>query len=298
MWACGWEMGDVVKKALVFGGSGQVAQALQRLAGDVVLELRGREDADFSDPAACAAWVARTDADVVINAVAYTAVDKAEGDEAAALVINGVTPGAIAVAAAARGLPLVHISTDYVFDGAGDAPFGVDHPTAPLGAYGRTKLAGEEAVRAAGGVHAIFRTSWVVSPDGANFVKTMLRLGAERERLTIVADQVGGPTPADDIARACFAAGAQLLADPVKTGTYHLSGGPDVSWADFAREIFKQAGLACEVVDIPSSAYPTPARRPLNSRLDNSATEAAFGLVRPDWRVGLTAILKALGAKR
>lgn len=290
-------MGDgVLKKALVFGGAGQVACALQRLAGDVVLEVRGRDVADFCDPAACAAWVAQTDADVVINAVAYTAVDKAEGDEAAALVVNAVTPGAIAVAAAARGLPLVHISTDYVFDGAGDAPFGVDHPTAPLGAYGRTKLAGELAVRAAGGVHAIFRTSWVVSPDGANFVKTMLRLGAERERLTVVADQVGGPTPADDIAVACFAAARQLLADPSKSGTYHLSGGPDVSWADFAREIFRQTGMGCEVADIPSSAYPTPARRPLNSRLDNSRTEAVFGLVRPDWRVGLADILKALGA--
>ncbi|WP_231575885.1 dTDP-4-dehydrorhamnose reductase [Pseudorhodobacter ferrugineus] len=286
-----------MKKALVFGATGQVACALQRCAGDVVLEVRGRDEADFSDPAACAAWVAQTDADVVINAVAYTAVDKAEGDEAAALVVNATTPGAIAIAAAARGLPLVHISTDYVFDGAGDAPFGLDHPVAPLGAYGRSKLAGEVAVRAAGGVHAIFRTSWVVSPDGANFVKTMLRLGAERERLTIVADQIGGPTPADDIAVACFVAARQLLAGPSKSGTYHLSGGPDVSWADFAREIFRQAGLACEVVDIPSSAYPTPARRPLNSRLDNCATEAAFGLARPDWRFGLTEILKALGAK-
>jgi len=298
VWACGWAMGDVVlKRALVFGATGQVACALQRCAGDVLLEVRGREAADFSDPAVCAQWVARTDADVVINAVAYTAVDKAEGDEAAATVINAVTPGAIAVAAAARGLPLIQISTDYVFDGAGDAPFGVDHPTAPLGAYGRSKLAGEVAVRDAGGLHAIFRTSWVVSPDGANFVKTMLRLGAERARLAIVADQIGGPTCADDIAKACFAAGAHLLADPSKSGTYHLSGGPDVSWADFAREIFKQAGMGCEVADIPTSAYPTPAQRPLNSRLDNSQTEAVFGLARPDWRLGLADILKTLGVR-
>jgi len=291
-------MGDaVLKKALVFGATGQVAQALQRCAGGVVLEVRGRDEADFADPAACADWVARTDADVVINAVAYTAVDKAEGNADLAHLVNAVTPGAIAVAAAARGLPLIHISTDYVFDGAGDAPFAVDYPTAPLGVYGRSKLAGEDAVRGAGGVHAIFRTSWVVSADGANFVKTMLRLGAERERLTIVADQVGGPTPAADIAEACFAAARQLLADPLKSGTYHLSGGPDVSWADFAREIFRQAGLGCEVVDIRSSAYPTPARRPLNSRLDNSRTEAVFGLLRPDWRQGLADILKALGVR-
>ena len=166
-----------------------------------------------------------------------------------------------------------------------------------MGAYGRTKLAGEEAVRAAGGVHAIFRTSWVVSAHGSNFVKTMLRLGAERDRLTIVADQVGGPTPAADIAALCLAAAAQLVEDPDKTGTYHISGGPDVSWADFAREIFAQAGISCEVADIPSSDYPTPATRPQNSRMDNRATEAVFGLARPDWRAGLSRILEDLGQR-
>jgi dTDP-4-dehydrorhamnose reductase len=165
-----------------------------------------------------------------------------------------------------------------------------------LGAYGRTKLDGEIAVRAAGGPHAILRTSWVVSADGANFVKTMLRLGGERDRLTIVADQVGGPTCANDLADACLAAAAQLTSDPGKSGTFHVSGGPDVSWADFAREIFKQAGITCEVADIPSSDFPTPAARPANSRLDNSLTEETFGLARPDWRVGLHDILKDLGA--
>ncbi|MCG6901358.1 MAG: dTDP-4-dehydrorhamnose reductase [Rhodobacter sp.] len=281
-------------KILVFGEIGQVGQELQRRAGDATLEVRGLDEANFTRPDICAGFVADTDADAVINAVAYTAVDKAEEDEALALQINGTTPGAIARAAAARGLPLVHISTDYVFDGGGDAPFAVDHPTGPLGAYGRTKLAGEQAVRAAGGIHAIFRTSWVVSAHGNNFVRTMLRLGAERDRLTIVADQVGGPTPAADIADTCLAAARQLIADPAKTGTYHISGGPDVSWADFAREIFAQAGLGCEVVDIPSSDYPTPAVRPLNSRMDNSATETVFGLKRPDWRAGLRDILSDL----
>ena len=283
-------------KVLVFGTTGQLAREVQRRAGGVTLELHGRDSADFTDPDTCAGLVQATDADAVINAVAYTAVDKAEEEEALALQINATTPGAIAQACAARGLPLIHISTDYVFDGSGTAPFPPDHPTGPLGAYGRSKLAGEKAVRAAGGTHAIFRTSWVVSAHGHNFIKTMLRLGGERDRLTIVADQIGGPTCAADIADTCFSAARQLLADPGKSGTYHLSGGPDVSWADFAREIFRQAGLQCEVADIPTSDYPTPATRPLNSRLDNAETETVFGIKRTDWRVGLRDILSDLEA--
>ncbi|MEY8841449.1 dTDP-4-dehydrorhamnose reductase [Cribrihabitans sp. XS_ASV171] len=283
-------------KILVFGATGQVARELQRRAGAHEIEALGRDAADFTDPAACATLVKATDAQAVINAVAYTAVDKAESEEALATTVNGETPGAIARAAAERGLPLVHISTDYVFDGAGETPFDPDHSTGPLGAYGRSKLAGEEAVRAAGGAHAILRTSWVVSAHGGNFVKTMLRLGAERDKLTIVADQVGGPTCAADIADACLAIAAQLVADPGKSGSYHFSGAPDVSWAEFAREIFAQSGTDCAVEDIPTSAYPTPAKRPLNSRMDNSATEATFGIARPDWRKGLTEILSELGA--
>ena len=283
-------------KLLVFGEIGQLGQELQRRAGDVTLEVRGLEEADFTDPATCAGFVERTDADAVINAVAYTAVDRAEEDEEVALMVNATTPAALARAAAARGLPLIQVSTDYVFDGAGDTPFAVDHPTGPLGAYGRTKLAGEEGVIAAGGPHAILRTSWVVSSHGNNFVKTMLRLGAERDRLTIVPDQVGGPTCAADIADACLSIAAQLIADPAKSGTYHFTGGPDVSWADFAREIFRLSGLSPEVADIPTSDYPTPAQRPLNSRLDNSLTETTFGIPRPDWRKGLRDILQDLGA--
>jgi dTDP-4-dehydrorhamnose reductase len=284
-------------KALVFGGNGQVAQELQRRAGDVMLEMRGRNEADFSNPASCLAWVEQTDADVVINAAAYTDVDKAETEEDLATLINGATPGAIARAAAARGLPFVHISTDYVFDGAGQLPFSPTHPTAPLNAYGRSKLAGEQAIRAAGGTYAIFRTSWVVSSHGKNFVKTMCRLGKERDHLSIVADQIGGPTCAADIADACFTAARQLLETPSKTGIYHLSGGPDISWADFAREIFRQSGISCDVTDIPSSAYPTPATRPQNSRLDNGTTESNLGFARRDWRVGLADILHDLEAK-
>lgn len=283
-------------KALIFGKNGQVAQELQRRCGAWRLEVRGSDEANFETPEICAAFVAATDADVVINAAAYTAVDRAETDEARAMMVNATTPGAIAQAAALRGLPLVHISTDYVFDGSGQTPFLPHEPTGPLGAYGRSKLAGEEAVRAAGGVHAILRTSWVVSSHGANFVKTMLRLGAERDRLTIVADQIGGPTPAAAIADACFSIAEQLCADPAKSGSYHFSGAPDVSWADFARDIFAQAELGCEVADIPSSAYPTPAKRPQNSRMDCSSTQTVFGIARPDWRQDLRAILHDLKA--
>lgn len=285
-------------KVLVFGEIGQVGQELMRRAADVELEVHGLEEADFTNPEVCAGFVMATDADAVINAVAYTAVDAAEDQETLALEINGTTPGAIARAAADRGLPLVHISTDYVFDGAGETAFVPHHPTGPLGAYGRTKLAGEEAVRAAGGTHAILRTSWVVSSHGNNFVKSMLRLGAERARLTIVADQIGGPTCAAAIADICLSVARQLTEDPSKSGTYHSSGGPDVSWADFAREIFAQSGTTCEVVDILTSDYPTPAVRPLNSRMDNATTETVFGLPRSDWRAGLADILTDLGALR
>lgn len=276
---------------LVFGKTGQVARELARFAPDA--RFLGRDVADFTDPAACAACIT-ADTTAVINAVAYTAVDNAEDEEALATVINGDAPGAIARVCAARGIPMVQISTDYVFDGAGDAPFGPDAPTAPLGAYGRSKLAGEQAVRAAGGTHCILRTSWVVSAHGRNFVKTMLTLGASRDRLTVVADQIGGPTPAHDIARACLTIAETLRRRPETTGTYHFAGAPDVSWAGFAREIMAQGGLACDIADIPSRDYPTPARRPANSRLDCTTTQAAFGIARPDWRAGLAQILSDL----
>lgn len=285
-------------KVLVFGKTGQVATELRRRTPDgVQVTSLGREDADFADPDGCVAHVERTDADAIIIAAAYTAVDKAETEEDLALTVNASTPGAIARACALRSLPVVYLSTDYVFDGTGIQPFRPDHPTAPLGAYGRTKLRGEEAVRAAGGAHAtILRTSWVFSAHGANFVRTMLRLGAERDRLTIVADQIGGPTPAADIASACIAIARAVLQDPDKSGTYHFSGAPDTSWANFAREIFARADLTPEVADIPTSAYPTPARRPANSRLDCSDTARVFGIERPDWRAGLDWVLAELNS--
>ncbi len=281
-------------KLLVFGQTGQVARELiRRVPAGVTVESLGRDRADLSDPSVCADAIMLSDADAVINAAAWTAVDKAETEEAAATVVNGAAPAAMARAAARHGIPFLHISTDYVFDGAGDSPFATDHPTAPLGAYGRSKLAGEHGVRSAGGAHLILRTSWVVSAHGANFVKTMRRLGADRETLNVVADQIGGPTPAADIADALFTA-ARAMIDGAKGGTHHFSGTPDCSWSDFARAIMAGAGLDCEITDIPSSAYPTPAKRPMNSRLDCSAFTQHFGIARPDWRAGLTQILKEL----
>ena len=278
---------------LVFGKNGQVARELAGLDGVTCLD---RNVADLSDPAACAAAIERHGPDAVINAAAYTAVDKAESEEAQAQVINSEAPGAMARTCAALGIPLVHISTDYVFEGSGTAPWQPSDPTGPLGAYGRTKLAGEEAVRAAEGTYAILRTSWVVSAHGNNFVKTMLRLGAERDVLTIVADQIGGPTGAREIAEACHTMAQQLITHPEKSGTYHFSGTEDCSWADFAREIFAQSGITCDITDIPTSKFPTPAVRPPNSRMDCSLTQATFGLQRPQWKLSLATILKDLGA--
>ncbi len=278
---------------LVFGRTGQVATALQAQADVTAL---GRLEADLTDPAACAAAIRTHAPQAVINAAAYTDVDGAESDEATAAAVNGAAPEAMAAACADLGIPLVHISTDYVFSGDGTAPWRPDDPTGPLGAYGRTKLQGEEAIRASGATHVILRTAWVFSAQGRNFVRTMLRLGAERDRLTIVADQIGGPTPAADIAAACLTIADQLIADPGKSGTYHFSGAPGVSWAAFAREIFTLSGLSVTVEDIPTTAFPTPAQRPLNSRLDTSATTQAFGIARPDWREGLAAVLRELHA--
>jgi dTDP-4-dehydrorhamnose reductase len=277
-------------RLLVFGRTGQVARELARIAPEAT--FLGRDRADLMDPAACAAAVLASGAEVVVNAAAWTAVDKAEGEEAAATVVNGAAPAAMARAAADLGVPFLHISTDYVFDGAGDRPFPPDHPTAPLGAYGRSKLAGEVGVRSVGGRHVILRTSWVVSAHGANFVKTMLRLGRERESLRVVADQIGGPTPAAEIARALVTL-AGALRDGAPGGTHHFAGAPDTSWAGFARAIMAGAGLACRIDDIPSSDYPTPARRPLNSRLDCTSL-VAYGIARPDWQAGLAQILKEL----
>lgn len=278
---------------LVLGKSGQLAQALARLAPGAT--IWGRADADLNDPQLVMERIHNLRPQAIINASAYTAVDRAEVEIEAARVLNATAPGLLARTAAELGIPFLHVSTDYVFDGSGDAARTEDAPTGPLGVYGRTKLEGEGQVAAAGGQWAVMRTSWVFSPDGANFVKTMLRLGAERDTITVVADQIGGPTEASRIAQALLEMARQMQADRGKGGLYHFAGAPDVSWADFARAIFQRAGLDCAVRDIPGSAYPTPARRPGNSRLDCSRIARDFGIARPDWRADLDRVLNQLG---
>lgn len=280
---------------LVFGKSGQVASELARIGGENITCL-DRNAADLCDPAACAAIIATTDADIIINAAAYTAVDKAEEEETLATVINGASVSAMAHEAAARDIPFLHISTDYVFDGTGDQAWKPNDTTGPISAYGRSKLAGEQAVTVAGGPHAIMRTSWVFSRHGSNFVKTMLRLGAERDALSIVNDQIGGPTSALDIAKALMRMAQRFHAGLGRSGLYHFAGGPDTSWAGFAIEVFKQAGLNVDVTGISSAQYPTPAKRPENSRMDCTDITHAFHIKRPDWRISLNKTLNELGA--
>ncbi len=281
-------------RILVFGKTGQVATELSRQADVVAL---GRDEADLSDPEACAAAIRTHAPEAVINAAAYTGVDKAEEEEDLATTINGAAPAAMARACADLGVPFVHISTDYVFDGSGDMARAPDAPTAPLGAYGRSKLAGETGIAAAGGAYAILRTSWVFSAHGGNFVKTMLRVGPARGELRVVDDQIGAPTPAAAIADACLRIAAHLVEHPADAGIYHFSGAPDTSWADFADAIFDMAKLDVAVEHIPTTEYPLPAPRPLNSRLDCATTGAVFGIPRPDWRKGLADILNDLSSE-
>jgi dTDP-4-dehydrorhamnose reductase len=275
---------------LVFGKTGQVATELQRQAKVTAL---GREDADLSDPAACADAIKTHTPGVVINAAAYTGVDAAEENEEHATLINAKAPGAMATRCAEMGIPFLHVSTDYVFDGSGSAPWRETDMTAPLNAYGRSKLAGEQEISLSGGQWAVLRTSWVFSAHGGNFVKSMLRLSQSRDHLTIVADQIGGPTPAADIA-ATLLKMAQAMQDGQRGGLYHYGGQPPVSWADFARAIFAATGKPVTVEDIPTSGYPTPARRPANSRLDGAKLRADFGIAPPDWRRGLADVLNEL----
>ncbi len=277
---------------LVFGKNGQVARELARLCPEAI--FLGREDVDLSDSAAVTDVIARHRPDAVINAAAFTNVDGAESASAEAMAVNARAPGTMARACASLNIPFVHFSTDYVFDGSGNRPWAPGTRTAPLNVYGLSKMAGEEAVRAAGGTHVILRTSWVFSAHGKNFVKTILRLGAERPDLRIVADQIGAPTPASGLADAALRIATHLRARPVDSGTYHLAGAGDVSWADFARTILARAKIACPVLDIPTTEFPTPALRPLNSRLDCRRTAAVFGIARPDWRDALSDTLSEL----
>jgi len=276
---------------LVFGKTGQVAKELQLFENIITL---GRDQADLSNPRCCLLAILNHNPEAVINAAAYTNVDQAEEDEALATIINSDAPTAMAKACKKLNIPLIHISTDYVFDGTGDLPWKVQDVTVPQNAYGRSKLAGELGIRASGATHAIIRTSWVISSHGKNFVKTMLRLSKTKDKLKIVADQIGGPTYARDLANICMQILKELRLDPNKSGTYHYSGKPDVSWAELASELFNQAGINTDVKPIYTSNHPTIAKRPLNSRLDCNTVRQVFGIIQPKWREGLKNILREL----
>ena len=277
---------------LIFGKTGQVARELQR-SGDFL--ALSRDLTDLSNPLSCYDVIKIHEPEAVINAAAYTDVDKAETEEELATIINAYSPKAMAQACATLNIPLVHLSTDYVFDGTGNEPWQPKDATKPQNAYGRSKKIGEDGIRSVDSTYCILRTSWVVSSHGTNFVKTMLNLSEDRATLSLVSDQIGGPTPAKDIAKACLQIVQQLKQDPSKSGTYHFSGTEDVSWAEFAIEIFKQTGRSVNVLPIPTCDYPTPAVRPLNSRLNCNKTEEVFSIHRPDWRIGLNDILTELG---
>jgi len=293
---------------LLFGGNGQLGQELRRALaplGEVVVTTRSGtlpdgtacETADFNAPASLTALLDRVRPDVVVNAAAYTAVDRAEDDRDAAWRANAEAPGVIARWCAAAGVPLVHYSTDYVFDGQGSRPYREEDATAPLGAYGGSKLDGEQAIRAAGGRHLIFRTAWVYASHSANFLRTMLRVGAERDVLRVVADQVGTPTPAALIADVT----AQALQHPGGlSGTWHLTANGETSWHGFAEAIFAEAVAAGKLARAPkveaitTAEYPTPAKRPAYSRLDVSKLESDFGIVLPGWQDGLKRVIAEL----
>lgn len=283
-------------RLLVFGSSGQIGSEVAGLAAARGMEViaPGASDADLTDPTTCAELIRSAGAGTVINAAAYTDVDGAETEEDLAWTVNADAPAAMARAAAAVGSAFLHLSTDYVFDGSGDQPWRADDTPGPLGTYARTKLGGEQGVLIAGDCACVLRTSWVFSPRGRNFVKSMLRLSEERSRIRVVADQIGGPTPAHCVARALLSMARSAANGRFRSGVFHYAGTPNTSWAGFAREIFRQAGRNVTVTDITSEDYPMSARRPKNCRLDCSSVQDSYGLERPDWRRGLGEVLKDL----
>lgn len=294
----------------MFGGNGQVGQELLRALaplGRVVATTRSGkladgsdcEIADFNAPESLPALLDRLQPSAVVNAAAYTAVDRAEQEPEAAFRANAQAPAVIAQWCATHGVPMVHYSTDYVFKGDGAAPYGEDDTTEPLGVYGSSKRDGENAVRAAGGRHLIFRTAWVYASHGGNFLRTMLRVGAERDELRVVADQVGTPTPAALIADVT----AQVLQHPGQlSGTWHLTASGQTSWHGFAEAIFAEAVAAGVLAKVPqvqaisSDQYPTPAKRPAWSVLDNRKLQQDFGIVLPTWQAGLQRVMSEIAS--
>jgi dTDP-4-dehydrorhamnose reductase len=281
-------------KLLVTGRDSQLARGLAETAGaGVQVVAIGRPELDLADAKSVAAVVARERPDIVVNAAAYTGVDKAETEPALAHVVNALGAEHVAKACAAGAIPIIHISTDYVFDGAKDGPYLEDDPTAPINVYGLTKLEGEQRVARACERHLILRTAWVHCPWGVNFVKTMLRLATTRPNIGVVDDQKGSPTYAPHLAATVLAIAGRVAADPARSrwGVYHAVGGGETTWFGFAREVFRHAveqGLpAAEVTAIATAAYPTLARRPANSRLNCDRLRLLLGVELPDWRVGV-----------
>lgn len=275
----------------VTGLHGQVVTALvERASPDIVVLPIGRPALDLAAPSGVEAALRALSPDVVVNAAAYTAVDQAEAEAELATAINGAGAGAVAAAARAIGVPIVQLSTDYVFDGAKPSPYVETDPVGPVSAYGRSKLAGEAAVVAGNPDHVILRTAWVYAAEGKNFPRTMLRLAPTRPELSVVADQRGSPSYAPDIADAIIAVARNLRRAPARPdlrGVFHMSGGGETTWAGFAVEIFRQSALrggpSAGVRSITTAEYPTPARRPANSRLDCGKLRAVHGVALPDW---------------
>ena len=287
-------------KLLLLGKNGQVGWELQRALaplGEVI--ALGSAEADFAQPEALAAVVRSVAPDIIVNAAAHTAVDKAESEPERAHAINAESPAILAREAAVRGAWLLHFSTDYVFDGSGTAPWTEDAPTDPLSVYGRSKLAGEDAIRASGCRHLIFRTSWVYAARGGNFAKTMLRLARERDKLSVVSDQIGAPTGAELLADISAHALRTALNRPEVAGTYHATASGETSWHGYASHVIafaRAAGQPIKVAEgaieaVPTSAFPTPARRPANSRLNTQKLRATFGLTLPAWQSGVERML-------
>lgn len=288
-------------RILISGQHGQVSQALQqRLQHLGELIVLGRDHLDLSQPESIRSVVRDVKPDLIINAAAHTAVDQAESEPELAFAINALSPGVFAEEAAALGIPLIHYSTDYVFDGSKQGLWTESDAPNPLGVYGSSKLAGEQAIAAVGGQHLILRTSWVYSLTGRNFLLTMQRLLQERDKLTIVADQIGAPTWAGTIAASTLGLIERWRdGTPGAWGVYHLTASGETSWFGFAQAIGQQLikrGKPCAALEpIPSSAYPTPAARPLNSRLDCSRLQREWGVSQPDWH---DALLECLALQR
>ena len=278
-------------KILLFGKTGQVAKELCNRPNVTAI---GRDKADFTEPQKIIEIVKSTDADIIINAVAYTSVDLAEEEFELANIINGTTVKELAKVSASRNIPFLHISTDYVFKGDGNLNWKTTDQTNPQNSYGKSKLIGESGILEAGGPHVILRTSWVFSSHGNNFVKTMLRLASNNNELSIVKDQIGGPTCAKDIANALWKIASDFYAGNGITGIYHFSGKPNSSWANFASEIFFQTHQDIKIKQILTKDFLTKAKRPLNSRLDCSSLRIDYGIKQPEWKKSLTNVLANL----